>query len=303
MTELLRALAVLAEPPGPEAERIARVLGLRWSPSRADYTNLFQLELPPYASVYLGDEGQLGGEARDRVAGFWRAVGLVPPSEADHLAALLGLYAAVAETDPSAENAVSDTASQSGAGSGEPGVRHRVQRAVLWEHVLSWVSVYAEKAMEIAPAPYRRWAALLDEALVAEAQRLPSEGLVPLHLRVAGPLADPREEGLEPFLASLLAPVRSGIVLTRADLVRAARELGLGLRVGERRFTLRALFAQDAVAMLGWLASEAESWGARHRRHGDALASVGDVWAERAERAVSLLRELAETTTKEVVGV
>jgi sulfite exporter TauE/SafE len=37
----------------------------------------------------------LGGAARERVAGFWRAVGLVPPPEPDHLAALLGLAAGV----------------------------------------------------------------------------------------------------------------------------------------------------------------------------------------------------------------
>ena len=53
----------------------------------------------PYASVYLGAEGMLGGEARDRVAGFWRALGLVPPAEPDHLAALLGLYAALADAE------------------------------------------------------------------------------------------------------------------------------------------------------------------------------------------------------------
>ena len=35
----------------------------------------------------------LGGEARDRIAGFWRALGLVPPPEPDHLAVMLGLYA------------------------------------------------------------------------------------------------------------------------------------------------------------------------------------------------------------------
>ena len=47
--------------------------------------------------VYLGAEGMLGGAARDRVAGFWRALGLVPPAEPDHLAALLGLAAALAD--------------------------------------------------------------------------------------------------------------------------------------------------------------------------------------------------------------
>ena len=39
----------------------------------------------------------MGGLARERIAGFWNAVGLTPPPEPDHLAALLGLYASLTE--------------------------------------------------------------------------------------------------------------------------------------------------------------------------------------------------------------
>ena len=61
------------------------------------YMDLFGFQLYPYASVYLGSEGMLGGEARDRIAGFWRAIGEPPPSEPDHLAVLLALYARLCE--------------------------------------------------------------------------------------------------------------------------------------------------------------------------------------------------------------
>ncbi|MCS7006495.1 MAG: molecular chaperone TorD family protein [Gaiellaceae bacterium] len=281
MSELLRALAVLSEPPSPECGRIVEVLGLEREPTRAEWTELLQLELPPYASIYLGNEGQVGGEARDRVAGFWRALGLVPPAEPDHLAALLGLYAEA----------------------GEVGAPEAARRALLWEHLLAWLPVYLAKAREIAPRSFQRWAELLEEALLVEAERLPSGGLVPLHLREAGSVPDPREDGADAFLDALLAPVRSGLLLTRADLRHAARDLHLGLRVGERSFVLRSLLAQDAEATLRWLAAEAEGWAERHRRHGDALSPVGDLWAERAERAAELLDELAMTTGKEVARV
>jgi hypothetical protein len=279
--EVFRALGVLAEPPSPECEAVSHALGLKGGPSSVEYTELFQLNLYPYASVHLGDEGMLGGEARDRVAGFWRALGLVPPTEPDHLTALLGLYATIAEA----------------------GVPGDVQRALLWEHLLPWLPAWLEKAKEIAPPLYREWAELLDAALLVEAERLPADGLVPLHLRETSPLADPRAEGLEPFVTSLLASARSGIVLVRADLVRAARELGLGLRLGERRFILRALLGQDARESLRWLAEEAESWSDRHRRMPSAFAPVTDLWAARAERTAALLAELAATTEREVVGV
>jgi TorA maturation chaperone TorD len=281
MSELLRALAVLSEPPSRQAARVADVLGLGRAPSRVEWTELFQLELPPYASIYLGGEGWIGGEARDRVAGFWRALGLVPPAEPDHLAALLGLYAEAHEA----------------------GAPESVLRALLWEHLLSWLPVYLAKTGELAPDPYRRWAELIEETLLVEAARLPSERLVPLHLRETGTVLDPREAGAEAFLETLLAPARSGVLLTRADVRNAARDLHLGLRAGERSFALRALLAQDAEATLRWLAAEAEQWAERHRRHGGALAPVDELWAQRAERTAALLEELAQTIGKEVSRV
>jgi TorA maturation chaperone TorD len=303
VTELLRALGVLAEPPSPEGEAVARALGLGGSPTTAEYTELFLLNLYPYASVYLGDEGMLGGEARDRVAGFWRALGLVPPAEPDHLATLLGLYAALADEDMPPETPVSDAAPRSHAALHGPGVGRRVQQALLWEHVLSWLPAYLEKAKELAPRFYREWAELLDAALVAEAERYLADGLLPLHLRAAAPLADPREDGLEPFLTSVLAPVRSGLVLTRADVARGARELGLGMRMGERRFLLRALLAQDAPGTLHWLRAEAESWAGRHRRMPRALVPVTDFWAARAERTAALVTELEAATDRDGLRV
>lgn len=279
--ELFRALGVLAERPSPETGAIARALGLGPVPTAVEYTELFQLNLHPYASVHLGDEGMLGGEARDRVAGFWRALGLVPPSEPDHLAVLLGLYATI----------------------GEAGAPEEVRRALLWEHLLPWLPAWLEKAMEIAPPSYREWAELLEAALLAQAERLPADGLVPLQLRESAPLADPRADGLDALVTSLLASARSGMVLVRADLVRAGRELGLGLRLGERRFVLRALLGQDPSTSLRWLAAEAESWIGRHRRMAPVLAPVTDFWATRAERTAALFTELAKTTKKEVVGV
>lgn len=277
--ELFRALGALAEPPSPAAPLLANALGLPGRPTASEHTVVFRLNLHPYASVYLGDEGMLGGEARDRVAGFWRALGLTPPAEPDHLAALLGLYAAVVEREVPGE----------------------ARTALLWEHLLAWLPVFLGKAHELAAPFYRDWAGLLSGALVAEAERHPCTGVPPLHLRAAAPLADPRDIGLEPFLGSLLAPARSGLVLVRADLGRAARELGLGLRLGERRFALRALLAQDAARALGWLAAEAGRARARHRDLAEPLAPVAAFWAGRAERTAELLGELAATAERELL--
>ncbi|MDQ6773273.1 MAG: molecular chaperone TorD family protein, partial [Candidatus Dormibacteraeota bacterium] len=228
--------------------------------------------LYPYASVYLGPEGMIGGEARDRVAGFWRALSLSPPVEADHLTPLLGLYAALAE----------DGSERAG----------HARKALLWEHLLSWLPPYLD-AVHLSPCAFpQAWAGLLGEVLVAEAEAFGPPAAVPLALRHSDPLPDPRQAGGGPFLAGLLAPARCGMILVRDDLVHAAADLGLGLRRAERRYALEGLLGQDPEGMLRWLASHARDWGARHRDRPRVLQSTSAIWGDRAAAAAALLADL-----------
>src|SRR5215207_10012086 len=286
--ELFRALAVLVEPPGrPGVARVAEALGLGALPEASAYTDLFVFQLYPYASVYLGSEGMMGGEARDRVAGFLAALGHDVPAEPDHLALLLGAYAGLCEAERD-----------------EGDARRRVRvrgarRGLLWEHLLSWLPVYLDKVVRVAPRFYRRWAETLGAALAAEAGELGAQSELPLHLREAPPLADPRASAPEEFLKTLLAPARSGLVLVRDDLARAARELGAGVRAGERLFALRSLAGQDAAGTLDWLAREAEDWHALHLRRRAAHGPVAEWWAARAASTSNLLRELRDDAAAE----
>lgn len=285
--ELFRALAVLAEPPTEETARVAEALGLGALPGAEEYTELFVFELYPYASVYVGREGMLGGEARDRVCGFWRALGQVPPAEADHVAVMLALYARLCELE--------EGESSEALRAGWRGAR----RAFLWEHVLSWLPIYLTKLAEIAPPFYRRWGEVLMTALLAEIEVVGRQELLPLHLRAAEGLVDPREgDGEGEFWQSLLAPVRSGMILTRADLRRASRALGCGLRMGERKFVLKSLVAQDARGTFDWLIEEAARWEKLHRSASATLGAVADAWAEKAKATALLLGELKQEALK-----
>jgi TorA maturation chaperone TorD len=286
--ELLRALAVLAEPPVEESVRVADALGLGPMAGAGEYTELFVFQLYPYASVYLGPEGMMGGEARDRIGGFWRALGETPPAEPDHLAVMLALYARLVEM----EESESEAARRQGWA--------QARRAYLWEHLLSWLPVYLDKLTDIASPFYRGWGELLSQALKVEAEMVGRQSLLPLHLRDAPGLCDPRCDEVGEFLQSLLAPVRSGMILVRSDLTRAARELRLGLRLGERKFILRALFGQDAAGLLEWLAEEATGWQKRHRIHLETLGGVAAAWEERALGSAKLLRELRAETNETV---
>ncbi|MDT5122427.1 MAG: hypothetical protein QOC96_1909 [Acidobacteriota bacterium] len=290
--ELFRALAVLAEPPTVKAARVAETLGLGLLPTAEEYTELFIFQLCPYASVYLGAEGMIGGEARDRVAGFWRALGQMPPAEPDHLSVMLALYARLVEL----ENEESDARRRE--------MWHTARKACLWEHLLSWLFVYMNKFSGTATGFYTQWCLLLLRTLMGEAATLHDQERLPLHLREAPGMIDPREQTLDEFLQSLLTPVRSGMILTRADLTRAARQLGLSLRMGERKFILKALFAQDAGGMFDWLIGETEVWMRHHRStKGGMLGEIARWWEHRTEATRALLTELKLKSRDESRGM
>lgn len=276
--ELLRALGTLALGPPACTAHVARALGLpAWT--AAQHTELLVLSLPPYASIHLGPDGKLGGEAADRVAGIWRALGLSPPADADHLGAILALYAELGEAAAAARGGAT---------------RERLGRAretVLWEHLWPWLPGYLD-AVAADCAAARPWADLTSRAIAAEAAASRPATVLPLALRTApGPVdADARRGEL---LDALTAPVRTGFILTRADVARAARQLGLGLRRGERRFALQAMLDQAPGPTLRWLAGHAGSWAALHRHRIAVPADPGPWWAGRADLAALTLRTLA----------
>jgi TorA maturation chaperone TorD len=274
--ELFRTLGVLAEPPTSETERLTEVLGIGRPPTGDEYAELFLFQLYPYASVYLGPEGMLGGEARDRVAGFWRAIEVDPPGEPDHVAVLLALYAHLVDLEDQAPSARQKAALGT------------ARAALLWEHLLSWLPVYLDKIADLAPEPYRRWGELLMAALEEEARRTVLPEALPLHLRATESLT-PQKASSEDLSRAVLAPLRCGMIVTRTDLARAARQTGLGLRAGERRFALDALLAQDAPAMCRWFQDEALTWVQRHRNRAVWLPAIAGDWATRAQCAADAL--------------
>lgn len=283
--ELLRALGAVAGHPA-DAQAACGALGLP-APGNAEHTEVFVLNCPPYAAVYLSEGGALGGDAADRVAGFWRAIGVAPPAEPDHLTALLSLYASLGEA--AAQAAVPAT--------GEALTRAR--HALFLEHLWSWVPAYLEAvaALGAAAPALAAWAALAGRALAAERAGHPG-GQLPLALRDApaplSPDCAPRD-----LSTALTAPVRSGLLLTRRRLAAGAAEVGAGHRIGERRFALDAMITQAPAGTLRWLADEAAAWAGRHAARagqgaGPGRDAVQDWWAGRARHTETVLRAAAD---------
>ncbi len=276
--ELLRALGAVVGAVPPTADHVLRALGLPlWS--RAEHTQAFTLELPPFAAVHLGHEGKLGGEGADRVAGLWRALGLQPPADADHLGSLLALLAELGEAET---------------GCATDAARRRLGHAratLFWEHLWSWVPGYLTAVRRGRPtaAP---WADLTGRALAREVAATTPATALPLALRTAPP---PLSVGVPAgeLLDALTVPVRTGFVLTASDVAAAAGATGGGLRRGERRFALRALLEQDPAATLRWLADHAAEWARRHRCQPPVACDPAPWWSARASETAGVLAELA----------
>jgi len=274
--ELLRALGAVAGDPA-DAGRACAALG--WAgPGNAEHTEVFVLNCPPYAAVYLGAEGGLGGEAADRAAGFWRAIGVAAPAEPDHLTALLGLYASLGEAVGDARAAATGDALT------------RVRQALFWEHLWPWLPGYLDAVADLGTPGLSPWARLAQRVLAAERGAHPG-GWLPLGLRAApGPAAEPG--GMNDLLDLLTCPVRSGFILTRRSLGGGAAAAGAGHRIGERRFTLRALLDQAPAETLGWLAGEAARWSRRRTGYPD-RDIVQAWWARRAAHTARILAAAA----------
>jgi TorA maturation chaperone TorD len=291
--ELLRALGAVAGD-AADAGKVLAALGLE-SCDGASHTEAFVLNCPPYASVYLGADGGLGGVAADRVAGFWRAIGVPPPAEPDHLTSLLGLYAALGSAaSGDGPSPGEDRSSISVVITPETDERSsharlaHARRALFWEHLWPWVPGYLLAVCDLGIPALSAWAHLALQTLEAELLPAAQEEPLPLALREAPPpLAG--DESLGELLSALVAPVRSGMILTRRALATGAGQAGAGHRIGERRFTLRAMLEQEPERTLAWLAGEADRWSARH-----AAAAPGDPvhdwWATRAVTTATVLR-------------
>lgn len=285
--ELIRALGAVLTTPPPANGHLRAALDLP-AETGVEHTEAFVLSLPPHAAIYLGAEGQLGGDALDRVGGFWRALGLRAPEDADHLGVLLMLYAelGVAESSRVDER-------------GREQMR-RARTALFCEHIASWAPGYLTAISGLGIDPATSWASLVADALSTEAAQLSPPDALPAALREA-PAALTALDSLDDLLDAIVSPLRSGMILTQQDLAAIARTVGVGFRRGERRFALKSMLQQDPGGTLTCLAEQARRWIERHTATSWAHGTDGSTpdpaawWAARATDTASVVHELAAT--------
>ncbi|MES1956082.1 hypothetical protein SAHY_15932 [Salinisphaera hydrothermalis EPR70] len=233
---------------------------------QAAHAEAFVSQCAPYISVYVGETGQIGGEAAVRVGDFRRLLGAeIDANAPDAIADVLADYAdlaALAADDAQAAHA---------------------RCAMFWEHIAPWGGVFADALVRSAPAPYDGWAGLFHAAIRAEARCLPAPPAQALHLRMAAEWIAPQDGATHADVArALLVPVTTGVVFTRADLAMAGAALGIALPVGGRAFLLETLFRADTPAAEAWLAAEAARQADACAEDRESLRDSADFWARRA---------------------
>jgi hypothetical protein len=274
-SELVRLLGAIALSPPPASHVLCDAAGLPRI-GGADHTAAFVLLAPPYAAIHLGAEGKLGGEGRDRVEGFWRALGQPVPDDADHLGVLLMCYAGLRELSPGIPAAA------------------RAAQTLFHEHIWPFAPGYLSAAEELGIGSVSAWARLALELLQAELAELPSpagRAALPLALREA-PAPLTLSASFDEVLDAAVTPARSGMILTQRELAAGAAELGIGYRRGERRYALRAMIEQDKAATLSWLGNCAAGWADRHAAAYGGTAP-GQWWTRRARHSSEILATMA----------
>lgn len=276
--EIADALAEIAEGERGPSE-VSQALGMG-SFERSDLTRFFMFEMPANASVYLSASGRLGGETYDNIAGFYRAIGSDPGTNADHISTLLALLAAVLNAEAAASGEGPDRKARSEA--------IRRSRAVLMNsHLLSWFPAYLLRASELAPPSIAPWAEVAWQLSIDLEEDLGHISLGPV--AAAGRAELPDKDNFD-VVEWVLAPAKSGMVISLSDLSQIAQAANIGKRVGGRRFVLSNLLALDRSNVSSLLAQEAERQSRTFGRHSESFPIL-ESWSQRAQTTSRALEE------------
>lgn len=212
------------------------------------HTQVFAIDLKPYASIYLSEVATLGGEARDVAAGYYRAIGLPVPQEPDALFTMFEHYQGLIETlESSKDDLILER------------VRH-LRSAFLFEHLLAWVPFYLT-ALSESYDHFGLFSEALLEFLRDEVEELELDviGRLPIVLRDRRFFGD---EGLnieaKSRVSLLVSPFSSGLILSQNDMFRCARETDAVTRPGTKSFMLENLLGDRPKEVLQWLVCECE---------------------------------------------
>ena len=201
-------------------------------------------ELPPFASIYLSQDGNIGGQSHAEIAGFYLAISARVPPNPDYLSSLLYLLGQILKKE--AEFLDIDIDIDTPRAQAIENAKFTLVR----HHLAPWLVPYLLRVKQLSGSENLVWVELgLD---------LISSILQPgIPRSLERDLDQPTQEPIQAFADSaefitwVTTPALSGVIVAPADLARMARDLGLATRIGRKRFVLEGLTQQDGRAILG----------------------------------------------------
>lgn len=270
----------LYEPDAAQIERARAVLGAGVNGSTADalataHTELFLLNVYPYASVYLQANGEMNGARAQMLQRLYEQFEFAPASlrqvgAADHVGLMLQFLDAVGDAPALAA-------------------------------LLDWAPVLC-LAVEREPGAQPFYCALARETRQRLFLHARAAGtLEPLHHETL-PLATDDQDSLRAVVHFFLTPARCGVFISRAQLGNLARRLGLRLPFGSRVEVASTLFhsvgaSGQVDALLNELRAEISEWSKVYSawtRECAAWQPFATMWLERTAYALNKTQELRE---------
>ncbi len=198
----------------------------------ADHYSMFVHNLPPYASIFLEDEGQPGGEVTESAMRAFRGCGYKPSTTseaADHIGHIMGCLSFICGAESDAwEDGRHEIAGQ----------MRQIQVELLEEQVLPWIFPLWWAIRSIDTGVYRELANLTVNITTDH-----YAGLDKMHSEIKTPFNedepfDTQGSKLQDIASFLLKPAKSGIWLSAKAIGNLSREFDLPRGFGDRKTTM-----------------------------------------------------------------
>lgn len=282
--ELATAIAEVAEGSSVRDEIAEGLEILGTTP--ADLYQLFIKELPPFASIYLSSDGNLGGSSRATIAGYFTALDIPIPSDPDHISALLVLLAQILESQLIVSSKLLGQGDDANISKLDSICRAR--DVLLNEHILSWLPAYLLRARQVGPSSLLGWVNYCTDLIYLLANENGFEFTDSQRF-------EPRREGLSSneIVSWTTSPFLSGLIITYHDLEVVASKLNVSIRAGRKRFILEDLLSATGFDAIEQLCQIARKQGELYLSNCSDFPTL-KIWGLKANRTSELLSDVDE---------
>jgi TorA maturation chaperone TorD len=275
----------------------------------AAHYQLFRMNVFPYETIFLGEDGLLGGRITETVASFYSSIGFSPSENdsADSIAIELSALAFLCAAESDAHNDDMPHEAQ--------GMKH-FQGRFLDEHLLCWLPALVKAISNQGNIFYSILADMLLKLVLDHRATIGDDLLNPLQsftLCETPKILSEDKTGLKDIAEYLLIPAYSGFYLSQEDIRKIGNRFRLPRGFGKRLQVLTNLLRTAADyeildSVLDALYEFAADWRDFYEQIEsqysiEAIASVISVWDKRLLETQELLEQIKAALEQEKLKV